>query len=77
MSDSTLFEYCLVRQGDFIFYSLLVSKAAMYSFTAFATCMVTILFGLGATLVLLSVHGKALPGMYHRSIAVFCCFQLA
>lgn len=50
------------QKGDFIFYSVLVSKAALYSFTSFAACMITILFGLGATLVLLAIHGKALPG---------------
>jgi hypothetical protein len=60
----------LLRQGDFIFYSVLVSKAALYSFTSFAACMLTILFGLGSTLVLLSVHGKALPGR----LDVFQCF---
>lgn len=49
--------------GDFIFYSVLVSKAALQSFTAFAACMLTILFGLGGTLVLLAVHGKALPAL--------------
>lgn len=49
--------------GDFIFYSLLVSKAAMYSFTTFAACVVVILAGLGATLILLSVYGKALPAL--------------
>lgn len=49
--------------GDFIFYSVLVSKAALQSFTAFAACLLTILFGLGGTLVLLAVHGKALPAL--------------
>ena len=49
-------------QGDFIFYSVLVSKAALYSFPAFASCMLVILVGLGGTLVLLSIYSKALPG---------------
>jgi len=49
--------------GDFIFYSVLVSKAAQYSFTTFASCMLVILAGLGGTLVLLSVYGKALPAL--------------
>mmetsp|Transcript_18965 Transcript_18965/g.29304 ORF Transcript_18965/g.29304 Transcript_18965/m.29304 type:complete len:578 (-) Transcript_18965:126-1859(-) len=49
--------------GDFIFYSVLVSKAAMYSFATFAACMLVILAGLGATLVLLSVYHKALPAL--------------
>lgn len=49
--------------GDFIFYSVLVSKAAMHSFTAFACCMLVILAGMGATLVLLSVYKAALPAL--------------
>jgi len=49
--------------GDFIFYSLLVSRAALYSFTTFAACTLVILTGLGSTLVLLSVYGKALPAL--------------
>lgn len=49
--------------GDFIFYSLLVSKAAQYSFTTFAACMLVILAGLGGTLVLLSVYHHALPAL--------------
>lgn len=49
--------------GDFIFYSVLVSKAAMYSFATFAACTLVILAGLGATLVLLSVYHKALPAL--------------
>ena len=35
----------------------------MYSFATFASCMLVILFGLGATLVLLSVYHKALPAL--------------
>jgi len=49
--------------GDFIFYSVLVAKAAMHSFATFAACMLVILFGLGATLVLLSVYHQALPAL--------------
>lgn len=49
--------------GDFIFYSVLVSKAAQYSFTTFAVCMLVILAGLGGTLVLLSVYHHALPAL--------------
>eukprot|EP00980_Cylindrotheca_fusiformis_P015121 scaffold4180_cov99-Cylindrotheca_fusiformis.AAC.2 len=49
--------------GDFIFYSVLVSKAALYGFTSFAVCMLVILAGLGVTLLLLSVYGKALPAL--------------
>lgn len=49
--------------GDFIFYSVMVAKAAMYSFTTFAACMLVILSGLGGTLVLLSVYHSALPAL--------------
>jgi len=49
--------------GDFIFYSVLVSKAAQYSFATFAACILVILAGLGGTLVLLSVYHHALPAL--------------
>lgn len=49
--------------GDFIFYSVLVAKAAEYSFTTFVACMLVILAGLGGTLVLLSVFHHALPAL--------------
>jgi len=49
--------------GDFIFYSLLVSQAAQDSFTAFAACLLVVLMGLAATLVILAIKGKALPAL--------------
>jgi presenilin 1 len=49
--------------GDFIFYSVLVAKAAQYSFPTFCACALVILAGLGGTLVLLSVYGHALPAL--------------
>jgi hypothetical protein len=49
--------------GDFIFYSLLVSQAAQHSFTAFASCLLVVLSGLAATLVILAIKGKALPAL--------------
>jgi len=49
--------------GDFIFYSILVSEAAVYSFATFAACALVILVGLGMTLALLAVYGKALPAL--------------
>lgn len=49
--------------GDFVFYSLLVSKAAQYSFTTFVTCFLVVLFGLAGTLVILALKGKALPAL--------------
>ena len=35
----------------------------MYSFTTFITCMLCILTGMGATLILLSVYKAALPAL--------------
>ena len=49
--------------GDFIFYSVLVAKASENGFAAFASCYVSILAGLGGTLVLLSVYHQALPAL--------------
>ncbi|GAX14577.1 presenilin 2 [Fistulifera solaris] len=49
--------------GDFIFYSILVSKAAHYSFTTFAACVPAILIGLALTLGILAYHGQALPAL--------------
>jgi len=49
--------------GDFIFYSLLVSQAGQYSFTAFVSCLLVVLSGLAATLVILAIKGKALPAL--------------
>ena len=49
--------------GDFIFYSVLVSKAAENGFASFVSCLLSILTGLGGTLVLLAVYHKALPAL--------------
>jgi len=49
--------------GDFIFYSVLVAKAAMHSFTTFVATILVIVAGLGGTLVLLSVYKAALPAL--------------
>ena len=49
--------------GDFIFYSVLVSTAARHDFVTFASCTLVVLLGLGLTLVLLIVAGKALPAL--------------
>jgi len=49
--------------GDFIFYSVLVSKAAGSGFAAFIACFMSILTGLGGTLVLLAVYHQALPAL--------------
>lgn len=49
--------------GDFIFYSVLVSKAALFSWTTFCATTLVILVGLGMTLLLLASLGKALPAL--------------
>lgn len=49
--------------GDFIFYSVLVAKAATHSFATFVACMLVILAGLGSTLILLAVYHHALPAL--------------
>lgn len=53
----------LYEKGDFIFYSVLVAKAILHSFTTFTSCMLVILAGLGGTLLLLSVYHHALPAL--------------
>ena len=49
--------------GDFIFYSILVSKAALYSFTTFVACTSAIIIGLLSTLMILAFRRKALPAL--------------
>jgi presenilin 1 len=49
--------------GDFVFYSVLVSRAAVHGFSTCIACGLVILGGLGITLVLLAVFQKALPAL--------------
>ncbi|CAE6020519.1 unnamed protein product [Arabidopsis arenosa] len=49
--------------GDFIFYSVLVGRAAMYDLMTVYACYLAIIAGLGITLMLLSVYQKALPAL--------------
>eukprot|EP00669_Euglena_mutabilis_P005387 TRINITY_DN16832_c0_g1_i1.p1 TRINITY_DN16832_c0_g1~~TRINITY_DN16832_c0_g1_i1.p1 ORF type:complete len:311 (-),score=125.36 TRINITY_DN16832_c0_g1_i1:136-1068(-) len=49
--------------GDFVFYSVLVARAAMYFYISWVVCMLAILMGLCATLLCLGVFRKALPAL--------------
>lgn len=49
--------------GDFIFYSVLVGRAAMYDMATVFACYIAIVAGLGCTLMWLAVAHKALPAL--------------
>ncbi|XP_050370567.1 presenilin-like protein At1g08700 [Argentina anserina] len=49
--------------GDFIFYSVLVGRAAMFDLMTVYACYLAIISGLGCTLILLSVCNRALPAL--------------
>ncbi|KAL1566377.1 presenilin-like protein [Salvia divinorum] len=49
--------------GDFIFYSVLVGRAAMYDFMTVYACYLAVIAGLGITLMLLAFYQKALPAL--------------
>ncbi|KAL6988120.1 hypothetical protein U1Q18_013867 [Sarracenia purpurea var. burkii] len=49
--------------GDFVFYSLLVGRAAMYDLMTVYACYLAIISGLGCTLILLAVCRQALPAL--------------
>ncbi|XP_054820431.1 presenilin-like protein At2g29900 [Prosopis cineraria] len=49
--------------GDFIFYSVLVGRAAMYDFMTVYACYLAIIAGLGITLMFLALYQKALPAL--------------
>ncbi|KAE9465774.1 hypothetical protein C3L33_02323, partial [Rhododendron williamsianum] len=49
--------------GDFVFYSVLVGRAAMYDLMTVYACYLAIVSGLGCTLILLAVCRHALPAL--------------
>ena len=49
--------------GDFIFYSVLVGRAAMYDMLTVFACYLAIVAGLGCTLLWLAVSHHALPAL--------------
>jgi len=61
--------------GDFIFYSVLVSRASLFGFITFITSFVGIISGLAVTLGLLAITKRALPAL-PVSIALGVTFYL-
>eukprot|EP00878_Enallax_costatus_P032599 GHUV01035841.1.p1 GENE.GHUV01035841.1~~GHUV01035841.1.p1 ORF type:complete len:476 (+),score=147.97 GHUV01035841.1:204-1631(+) len=49
--------------GDFIFYSMLVGRAAMYDLMTVYASYIAVISGLGITLMLLALYRKALPAL--------------
>ncbi|WIA21037.1 hypothetical protein OEZ85_005365 [Tetradesmus obliquus] len=49
--------------GDFIFYSMLVGRAAMYDMMTVFASYIAVISGLGITLMLLALYRKALPAL--------------
>ncbi|KAI7898777.1 Presenilin-domain-containing protein, partial [Cokeromyces recurvatus] len=49
--------------GDFVFYSVLIARAAMYDWITTICCTIAVLTGLTATIFLLAIYNKALPAL--------------
>ncbi|KAI8974634.1 Presenilin-domain-containing protein [Pilobolus umbonatus] len=49
--------------GDFVFYSVLIARAAMYDWITTICCTIAVLTGLTTTIFLLAIYQKALPAL--------------
>ncbi|KAK4520393.1 mitochondral 37S ribosomal protein S27 [Mucor velutinosus] len=49
--------------GDFVFYSVLIARAATYDWITTVCCTIAVLTGLTATIFLLAIYKKALPAL--------------
>jgi presenilin 1 len=49
--------------GDFVFYSVLIARAAMHDWITTFSCAIAVLTGLTLTIFLLSIYQKALPAL--------------
>ncbi|ORZ03235.1 Presenilin-domain-containing protein [Syncephalastrum racemosum] len=49
--------------GDFVFYSVLIARAALYDWITTVCCTIAVLTGLTATIFLLAIYKKALPAL--------------
>ncbi|KAJ3038021.1 hypothetical protein HDV00_001065 [Rhizophlyctis rosea] len=49
--------------GDFVFYSVLVARAALFDWITTVSCTVAVMTGLNMTIFLLAIYQKALPAL--------------
>lgn len=62
-SDEGLPDAIKLGLGDFIFYSVLVGRAAMYDMLTAIVSYIAVMAGLGITLLLLALNRQALPAL--------------